>query len=232
MPISNRAGGPWCGLFEQRNHHQQDVDLSLQSHVQAKDEGMSSGRFSSHIKIAPHEIKNEMHDYHILILQSGSPDIYIRAVPDGQTVTKDWSTVLKRLKIVHIPWKWPHYCNGEGSCITIMCALTQGNMLAISWPRIVWKWFLTLFTAETSHPVIFPTSYAWFTFSSRQHNTRTRLWRVHSSCLSYSWPVLVSSWSSRKHVGKSVPSQRNENVSNVSPRYQRYCDIFSFSSWI
>ncbi len=41
-----------------------------------------------------------------------------------------------------------------------------------------------------------------------QDKMRTRVWRVHLSRLSHSWAVLVSSRSSRKHVGKSVPSQR------------------------
>ncbi len=35
-----------------------------------------------------------------------------------------------------------------------------------------------------------------------------RVWREHSSCLSHSQLVLVLSQSSRKHVGKSYPSQR------------------------
>ncbi len=34
------------------------------------------------------------------------------------------------------------------------------------------------------------------------------MWRVHSSHLLHSQPVLISSRSSRRHVGKSVPSQR------------------------
>ncbi len=38
--------------------------------------------------------------------------------------------------------------------------------------------------------------------------TRTRVWRVHSSHLPYSRPVLISSRNSRRHVGKSVRSQR------------------------
>ncbi len=50
--------------------------------------------------------------------------------------------------------------------------------------------------------------HAWFTFSLRQHETRMRVWRVHSSRLPLSRPVLISSLSSRRHVGKSVPSQR------------------------
>ncbi len=37
---------------------------------------------------------------------------------------------------------------------------------------------------------------------------RRRVWRVHSSCLPLSRPVLVSFGSSRRHVGKSIPSQR------------------------
>ncbi len=41
-----------------------------------------------------------------------------------------------------------------------------------------------------------------------QDKMRMRVWRVHSSHLPYSQPVLVSSRSSRIHVGKSVPSQR------------------------
>ncbi len=38
--------------------------------------------------------------------------------------------------------------------------------------------------------------------------TRTRVWKIHLSCLSLSQPVLVPSQSSWKHVSKSVPSQR------------------------
>ncbi len=37
--------------------------------------------------------------------------------------------------------------------------------------------------------------------------TRTRVWRVHSSCLPYSRPVLISFRISQRHVGKSVSSQ-------------------------
>ncbi len=41
-----------------------------------------------------------------------------------------------------------------------------------------------------------------------QDETRTSVWRVYSSRLSHSQPVLVSSRNSRKHDGKSVLSQR------------------------
>ncbi len=37
---------------------------------------------------------------------------------------------------------------------------------------------------------------------------RTRVWRVHSSRLPHCRPVVVSSQSSQRHAGKSVPSQR------------------------
>ncbi len=40
---------------------------------------------------------------------------------------------------------------------------------------------------------------------------RTRVWRVHSSRLPHSQPVLISSWSSWRHVSKSVPSQRKRD---------------------
>ncbi len=57
--------------------------------------------------------------------------------------------------------------------------------------------------------------YAWFTFSSRQHETRWE-WeceRVHSSRPAHSQPVLILYRSSRKHVGKSVPSQKEARMS-------------------
>ncbi len=43
-----------------------------------------------------------------------------------------------------------------------------------------------------------------------QDKTRTRVWRVHSSHLPLSRPVLIMSQSFWRHVGKSVPSQRKQ----------------------
>ncbi len=41
-----------------------------------------------------------------------------------------------------------------------------------------------------------------------QDKMRMWVWRVHSSHLPFSRPLLISSPSSRRHVGKSVPNQR------------------------
>ncbi len=67
---------------------------------------------------------------------------------------------------------------------------------------LCWKW--------TTNVCVKGYCNAWFTFSLRQHETR-REWEcgmVHLSRLAYSRPVLISSRSSQRHVGKSVPSQR------------------------
>ncbi len=50
--------------------------------------------------------------------------------------------------------------------------------------------------------------YAYFTLSSRQHETRMRVWMVHLSHLTHSQPVLVLPHSSWKIVGKLYASQR------------------------
>ncbi len=56
----------------------------------------------------------------------------------------------------------------------------------------------------------FQICYAWFTFLSRQYETRREreCEGYHSSRLPHLKPVLISSQSSQRHVGKLVPSQR------------------------
>ncbi len=80
--------------------------------------------------------------------------------------------------------------------------------------------------------------YAWFTFSSRQHETRMRVWRVHLSCLSHFQPVFVSSRNSWKHVSKSVPSQRKrvclECLSSLSkvPWFHSHSVLEPFTTYL
>ncbi len=45
---------------------------------------------------------------------------------------------------------------------------------------------------------------------SHRDKMRTIVWGVHSSHLPHSWPVLVTSRTSQRHVGKSVPNQRKQ----------------------
>ncbi len=75
VPISDRAGNQRCGLFEQCNHHRQDVDLLLRSLVQAIDKWTGSIGFFSPTKTVRHEIENEKHGYHIL--WSGKPGVHV-----------------------------------------------------------------------------------------------------------------------------------------------------------
>ncbi len=55
-----------------------------------------------------------------------------------------------------------------------------------------------------------------------------RVWRVHSSHLSHSRPVLISSQISQRHVGKSVPRQRKweclECLPSLSTILARECE--------
>ncbi len=76
-------------------------------------------------------------------------------------------------------------------------------------------------------------SYVWFTFSSRQDETRWEwVWRVHSSRLPHSRPVLVSSQSSRRHISKSVQSQRKweylKCFTSLSTILARDCECLHF----
>ncbi len=111
VPISDRVGSQWHGLFEQYNHHRWDVYLLLKSHVQATDRRMDSMKFLS-TKTTYHETKNEIHGYHIL--RSGRSGIHAHTVPDSQTVNANWYTeALKRLITMHTPHKRPNYRNGR-----------------------------------------------------------------------------------------------------------------------
>ncbi len=63
-------------LFKQYNHHWRDLNLLLQSHMQATDKQMVSKRFFSLVKTMCLKIENEMHGYHIF--RSGRLGVHTR----------------------------------------------------------------------------------------------------------------------------------------------------------
>ncbi len=69
--------------------------------------------------------------------------------------------------------------------------------------------FTSLFSA-----LVFSQNSIWclvyILIETARDETRVKVWRVHSSCLPRSRPVLVSSRSSRKKFGKSYPNQRTQ----------------------
>ncbi len=126
VPISDRAGSQPHRLFEQCNHCRQDVDLLLQSCIQATDELMSSARFFSPAKTSHHKIENEIHGSLCQVVE--------QSMRIGTSMS--WSGLLQCIHPVsdHI-----FIVMVKGSYITMMRVCTKCNMFRICWPRIVWK---------------------------------------------------------------------------------------------
>ncbi len=86
--------------------------------------------------------------------------------------------------------------------------------------KFIKNWF---FKCKTENYVRYFSCLVYILVETARDEMRTRVWRAHLSCLSHSQPVLTSSQSSLKHVGKSVTSQRkwecfNECLHSCVPR--------------
>ncbi len=110
---------------------------------------MGCVRFFLPAKTTCHDFKNEMHEYRIL--QSRKPDIHTRCTR--------WSN--SHRKMVHRSfeaaqsWVSNHFVvMVNGTCLMVTHNHIQCSVFKISWPRMVWKRFLTLPTIQTSHSVI------------------------------------------------------------------------------